>query len=103
MIKYKILLSRLIVFNVINATVALIVFLLLLPSGSISLFEIAWSMALFYGGFAILTVLHYNHFSKRIDKGRMKESDFMIWWERIKQNKELSQEEHSEDSDMPES
>ena len=101
-IKYNKLLSRLIITNAISATVVWIIFLLYPPRG-ITLFKIAWSWALFYGGFAITTVLQYNNLSKRIDKGKYKESDFLFWWERIKMRKELPQEKQSEESDTPES
>ena len=101
-IKYKKLLSWLINSNAISATVAWIVFLMLSRGGT-TLFEIAWTMALFYGGFAILTFIQYKHLSKRIDEGKNKESDFRLRWERRKLNEELSQENQSEESDNLES
>lgn len=102
MIKHKKLLTRLIVNNILAATVALILFLLYPPRG-ITLFKIAWSMALFYGTFAIVTVLQYKDLSNKIEKGKKNESDILFWWERKKQNKELPQEKDSEESDTHES
>ena len=97
MIKHKELLSRLITTNTIGATVTLMIFLG--SSRNITLFQIAWSMALFYGGFAILTVLMYNELSKRIEKEEKRNQTFISEEEIIQQKKELSQEEHSEESD----
>ena len=101
-IKYKKLLSWLIVLNAKSATVAWIVFLLLSSRG-ITLFKLAWTIALFYGGFAITTLLEYYYFSRKIEKGIYKESNFMSRRERIEHKKNLSREKQSEESDTPES
>ena len=97
MIKYKKLLYRLIIPNA--AAVVSFILYNLIKFGEMSrekiLYLIAW--------FAFLTILEYVLISFRIKDGEKKESDYMLRWEKREQNKELSQEEHSEDSDTPES
>jgi hypothetical protein len=88
----------LIVSNAISATVAWIVFLLLCRGGT-TLFELAWSMALFYGGFAILTVIQYKVLANKIEKGKLKESH----GERTEQAQDFAQEKQTEESDTHES
>lgn len=101
MIKHKKLLSRLIIPSAAAATAVVIFNLFLLKNFSFK--SVLIIIVLIFLMAAIVTIVEYLIFSKQIEKGERKESDFMLRWERRKLNKELSQDEHSEDSDTPES
>ncbi len=101
MIKYKKLLYRLIIPNVTGAASFLLYYFI--KFRELSREKILYVIALTCLGFAFLTILEYVLISFDIKDGEKKESDYMLRWEKREQNKELSQEEHSEDSDTPES
>ena len=101
MIKYKKVLSRLIIPNA-TAAAAVILFLLL-QYRDLTLDRVLIILVLFILTFSILTIVEYLIISKQVEKGKKKESDFYFWWERKKQKTELPQEKDSEDSDTPES
>ena len=101
MIKHKKLLSRLIIPNATAATAVVIFNLFLLKSFSFE--RVLFIIVLFFLAAAVVTIVEYLIFSKQIEAGKRKESDFMLRWERKKQRKELSQENQSEESDNLES
>ena len=101
MIKHKKLLSRLIIPSAAAATAVVIFNLFLLKNFSFK--SVLIIIVLIFLMAAVVTIVEYLIFSKQIEAGKRKESDFMLRWERKKQRKELSQENQSEESDNLES